>query len=78
MGDCRLSTPFGRHYRHTRDSWSPKKTYPEVTQWQGKEMSNLERCILGVLAVVPYQPRGAQVIISNVLSDASGHWSTSI
>ena len=78
MGGCRLSTTFERHYRHTRDSWSPKKTYPKVTQWQGKEMRNLERCIWGALAVVPHQPGGAQVIISNLLSDASGHWWTSI
>jgi len=29
----------------------PKKTYREVTQWQGKEMRNLRRCWLVVLAV---------------------------
>ena len=28
----------------------PKKTYCEVTQWQGKEMCNLGRCISAVLA----------------------------
>jgi len=40
----------------------PKKAYSEVTQWQGKEISNLGRCILGVLAVALHQPGGAQVI----------------
>jgi len=40
----------------------PKKAYREVTQWQGKEMRNLGRCILGVLAVALRQPGGAQVI----------------
>ena len=29
------------------------KGYREVTQWQGKEMRNLRRCILGVLASAP-------------------------
>ena len=29
----------------------PKKAYQEVMQWQGKEMRNLGRCLLGVLAV---------------------------
>jgi len=29
----------------------PKKAYREVTRWQGKEMRNLGRCLLGVLAV---------------------------
>ena len=28
----------------------PKKAYREVTQWQGKEMRNLGRCISAVLA----------------------------
>jgi len=40
----------------------PKKAYHEVTQWQGKEMRNLGRCILGVLAVALRHPGGAQVI----------------
>jgi len=40
----------------------PKKAYSEVTQWQGKEMRNLGRFILGVLAVAHRQPGGAQVI----------------
>jgi len=40
----------------------PKKAYCEVTQWQGKEMRNLGRCILGLLAVALRQPGGAQVI----------------
>jgi len=40
----------------------PKKAYREVTQWQGKEMSNLGRCILEVLAVALRQPGGAQAI----------------
>jgi len=29
----------------------PKKAYCKVTQWQGKEMTNLGRCLLGLLAV---------------------------
>jgi len=40
----------------------PKKASREVTQWQGEEMRNLVRCILGVLAVALRQPGGAQVI----------------
>jgi len=40
----------------------PKKAYSEVTQWQGKEMRNLGRCILGVLAVALHQAGGAQAI----------------
>jgi len=40
----------------------PKKAYREVTQWQGKEMRNLGRCIQGVLAVALRQPAGAQAI----------------
>ena len=39
-----------------------KKAYREVTQWQGKEMRNLGRCILGILAVALCQPRSAQLI----------------
>jgi len=39
-----------------------KKAYREVTQWQGKEMRNLGRCILGVLAVALRQPVGTQAI----------------
>ena len=31
-------------------------------QWQGKEMRNLGRCLLGVLAVAPRQPDSTQVI----------------
>jgi len=40
----------------------PKKAYREVTQWQGKEMRNLGRCLLGVLAVALRQPDSRQVI----------------
>jgi len=40
----------------------PKKAYREVTQWQGKEMRNLGRCLLGVLAVALRQPGSAQLI----------------
>ena len=39
----------------------PKKAYREVTQWQGKEMRNLGRCLLGVIAVVLRQPDSTQV-----------------
>lgn len=38
----------------------PKKAYREVTQWQGKEMRNLGRCILGVLASSLRRPTPAQ------------------
>ena len=34
----------------------PKKAYRKVTQCQGKEMRNLGRCLLGVLAVALHQP----------------------
>ena len=40
----------------------PKKAYQEVTQWQGKEIRNLGRCLLGVLAVALPQPDSTQVI----------------
>ena len=40
----------------------PKNAYREVTQWQGKEMQNLGRCLLGVLAVALPQPDSTQVI----------------
>jgi hypothetical protein len=40
----------------------PKKAYREVTQWQGKEMRNLGRCLLGVLAVALRQPDGTQIL----------------
>jgi len=40
----------------------PKKAYREVTQWQGKEMRNLGRCHLAVLAVALRQPHTRQVI----------------
>jgi len=40
----------------------PKNAYREVTQWQGKEMRKLGRCILGVLAVALRQPAGAHAI----------------
>jgi len=56
----------------------PKKAYREVTQWQGREMMNLGRCILGVLARALRQPGGHKQFLSNVLSDASWHSSTSI
>jgi len=39
-----------------------KKAYREVTQLQGKKMRNLERCILGVLAVALRQLGSAQAI----------------
>jgi hypothetical protein len=38
----------------------PKKAYREVTQWQGKEMRNLARCILGVLASALRRPTPAE------------------
>jgi len=40
----------------------PKKAYREVKQWQWKEMRNLGRCVLGVLAVALRQPGSAQRI----------------
>jgi len=39
-----------------------QKAYREVTEWGGKEMRNLGHCILGVAAVAPRQPGGAQAI----------------
>jgi len=54
-----------------KDSWKalppcpgffvPKKTYREVKQWQRKEIRNLGRCLLGVLAVALRQPDCRQV-----------------
>ena len=38
----------------------PNKAYCEVTQWQGKEMRNLGRCLLVVLAVALRQPDSTQ------------------
>jgi len=40
----------------------PKNDYCEVAQWQGKDMGNLGRCILGVVAVALRQPQSLQVI----------------
>ena len=40
----------------------PKIANREVTQWQGKEMQNLGRCLLGVHAVALRQPDSTQVI----------------
>jgi len=40
----------------------PKKAYREVTQWQGKDMRNLGRCALGVVAVALRQPGSPQLI----------------
>ena len=40
----------------------PRKAYREVTQWQGKEMRNLGRCILGVLASALRRPAPAQQV----------------
>jgi len=40
----------------------PKQAYSEVAQWQGKELRNQGRCILGVLAVALRQPQSSQVI----------------
>ena len=38
----------------------PKKAYREVTQWQGKEMQNLGRCISSVFASSMRNPDGSQ------------------
>ena len=38
-----------------------KKAYREVPQWQGKEMRNQGRCLLGVLALALRQPDSTQV-----------------
>ncbi|RPB03037.1 hypothetical protein L873DRAFT_1654530, partial [Choiromyces venosus 120613-1] len=38
----------------------PKKSYREVTQWQGKEMRNLGRCITVVLASALRNPDSSQ------------------
>ena len=40
----------------------PKKACREITQWQGKGIRNLGRCLLGVLAVTLRQPDSTQVI----------------
>ena len=56
----------------------PRKAYPEVTQWQGKEMQNLGRCVLGVLGVALRLPGSAQLIPFKRALDASGRWSISI
>src|SRR5207237_2073266 len=38
----------------------PKKAYREVTQWQGKEMRNLGRCISAVFASALRNPDSSQ------------------
>jgi len=58
-GDCKLLTTFGRHYRRTLGIWYTKEPTSRVAQWQGKEMSNLGCCILGVLAVALRQPQSS-------------------
>jgi len=40
----------------------PKTGYREATQWQGREMRNLKRCIVDILAVALRQPGSVQVI----------------
>jgi len=40
----------------------PKEGYHRVTQWQGKEMTNMGLCILGILRVALCQPRSSEVI----------------
>ena len=40
----------------------PTKAYRAVAQWQGKEMRNLGRCILGALEVALRQPQSVQGI----------------
>jgi len=40
----------------------PKKAYREVTQWLGKVMRNVGRCLLTILAVALRQPDSRQVI----------------
>jgi len=37
-----------------------KKAYQDITQWQGKEMRNLGRCILAVLASPLPNPDSSQ------------------
>ena len=41
----------------------PKKAYREVTQWQGKEMRNLGRCITAVLAAALHNPDSSQQLL---------------
>jgi len=55
-------------FEDTSKSWPPypgffvpKNAYREVTQWQGKEMRNVGRCLLGVLALALRQPDSTQV-----------------
>ena len=38
----------------------PKMAYREVTQWQGKEMQNLGRCIIAVFASALRDPDTSQ------------------
>ena len=59
------------HQQAFKNAWKALPTYPgflgstkayrEVTQWQGKDMRNLCRCLLGVLAVALRQPDNSQI-----------------
>ena len=53
---------LGRHYRHTRDSWSPKKPTVNLRSGKRKRLGIWGAVFLGVLAVALPQPGGAQVI----------------
>ena len=46
--------PYPGFFVHKKSNW-------EVRKWQGKEMRNLGRCLLGVLAVALRQPDSTQV-----------------
>ena len=52
----------------------PKKAYREVTQWQGKEMSNLGRCISPVLVSVLRNPDSSQHQDLNITLSVLVRW----
>ena len=50
----------------------PKKAYREVTQWQGKEMHNLGRCILAILVSALPNPDSSQHQDFNIILKCFG------
>ena len=55
-------------------SFLPNKAYREVTQWQGKEVRNLGRCILGVFASSLQSPTPTQQSLLLMQYNLSGPW----
>ena len=60
INGSRHSTMPGKKFSLTQDSVYQKKAYRQVTQWQGKEIRNLDRCISAVMASTLRNPDSSQ------------------